>query len=139
MIPSKTGMKNLVESWFLPIQVVLIGSSVTLAAFWYRDVNHRVRLPDLNDQPRTVRPLHDYPLVVSDTQLASVLEKLHPKFSENPTKVNFIDHALRLWGPSVEFEDGGAAIAAAFRARCAFDKAGRAGRDQPRSPLFFEP
>ena len=97
---------SFLRTWFLPVQLVLVGSSVAVAAYWYRDVNHRERLPALNDRPRIVRPLYNYPLVVSDEQLAVVLEKLHPRFSEHPTKVNFVDHALRLWGLHAEFSDG---------------------------------
>lgn len=44
-------------------------------------------------------------MVVSDEQLQVVLTKIHPKFPTLPPKTNFVDHALRMWGTTIEFDD----------------------------------
>ena len=72
---------------------------------WYSVANNRPTLPRFNDAPRTIRPTYDYSLVVSDEQLRQVLSKTQPRFLKKPTKVNFIDHGIRLWGSDVEFSD----------------------------------
>lgn len=82
--------------------------AVALLAFcgWsFSTVNHRPWMPQLNNQPRSVRPTYDIPLVVSDRQLSEVLQKLHPRFPGGPPKTNFVDHALRMWGVEATFED----------------------------------
>lgn len=87
----------------------LQGGIFLAAAFfaWQRsDAFHRrATLPATNNQPRVVRPLYDYDFVISDGQLAEVLRKLHPKFQSHPAKINFVDHALRMWGADAVFTD----------------------------------
>ncbi|MDM4017210.1 hypothetical protein [Roseiconus lacunae] len=74
---------------------------------WQRSgqINKRPTVPILRDRPRVVGPLYDYPFAVSDDHLATVLYKLRPRFNEQPTKVNFIDHAIRMWGTNAQFDD----------------------------------
>ena len=71
---------------------------------WAIQVNSRPAIPTLHRTPRTIGPLHDYPMVVSEDQLEVVLTKIRPLFSRKPAKTNFVDHALRLWGVQVDFE-----------------------------------
>ncbi len=89
---------------------VLQGAIVATAAGfgWHqvRTESSRGLIPALNAAPRQVAPLYDYPFVVTDDQLAKVLEKLHPKFTAQPTKINFIDHAIRMWDDDAQFSDG---------------------------------
>ena len=61
-------------------------------------------MPRFLTNPRVVRPLFNNELVVSDPQLAIVLKKLVPAF-DGPPKVNFVDHALRLWGTKTRFPE----------------------------------
>lgn len=74
---------------------------------WQRsDAFHRrSTLPETVNRPRAVRPLYNYDFVISDEQLAEVLHKLHPRFQTHPTKINFVDHALRMWGADAVFSD----------------------------------
>ncbi|MCA9188316.1 MAG: hypothetical protein R3E01_09385 [Pirellulaceae bacterium] len=96
----------LVGRRFVWCQVAILACVAVGVVYGASAVNSRLPLPELNEYPRQVQPTYDYPFMVSDRQLSSVLERIHPKFSENPTKVNFIDHGIRLWGVDAQFEDG---------------------------------
>lgn len=98
--------RRLTHWLFVVSQVAFWGVSVCGGTYWATTSNSHTILPRLNNRPRLVRPEFDYPFVVSDEQLAEVLEKLHPKFAQLPTKVNFVDHGVRLWGPLATFDDG---------------------------------
>ena len=96
---------------FLVVQLMLAVAGVFGAFVWASNFNTRVTMPNLKNQPREVLPIYDYPMVVSDEQLLTVLTKTKPKFTQSPPKTNFVDHALRLWGAKVKFgenENGGA-------------------------------
>ncbi|MFM7055936.1 MAG: hypothetical protein ACKO2P_03330 [Planctomycetota bacterium] len=60
-------------------------------------------LPDI-PPPRPVPSLYDNPAVVSDEQLATVLRKLIPRFSQSQLRPNLIEHALRTWGSEIQFQ-----------------------------------
>jgi hypothetical protein len=53
--------------------------------------------------PTPIRPRLDDPRVVTDAQLAQILERVKPP-TEPVTTNNFV-HALRLWGPEADFGD----------------------------------
>jgi len=59
-------------------------------------------LPEI-PPPRPVPSLYDEPSVVSDEQLAAVLKKLIPRFSQSQLRPNLIEHALRTWGSEIRF------------------------------------
>jgi hypothetical protein len=89
--------------------VVLQGLCVTAAAGYGV---HRFQLitadhvrPTPNLEPLEVKPLYDRPSVVSDEQLATVLELLQPRLRGQSPKINHVDHALRFWGVEAEFDD----------------------------------
>lgn len=90
---------------FVVSQVVLLLVAVCCGWSWYPAANLRPRIPRFNDQPRVVRPEYNYPFVVSDDQLQQVLVKIKPRFLTVPTKVNFVDHGIRLWGSKIKFYD----------------------------------
>ena len=90
---------------FLVAQIAIVSILFSGGWNWFIAVNNRPRLPRLNDLPRALSPQHNYPFVVTDDQLNEVLERAKPNFDKSP-KVNFVDHALRLWGSDVLFEDG---------------------------------
>jgi len=56
-------------------------------------------------KPIRVEPLYDEPGIVSDDELAAVLEKVRPKFPRSQLKPNHVEHALRTWGVDATFED----------------------------------
>lgn len=53
--------------------------------------------------PRVILPKNDWPQVVTDQQLHDVLDRMKPGPEAN---TNVLVHALRLWGPQAEFNDG---------------------------------
>ncbi|OYP37699.1 hypothetical protein [Rhodopirellula sp. MGV] len=90
---------------FYAIQFAVLITFAGIGFQRQRQVNHRPVMPQLRDRPRVVGPLYDYPLAVTDEQLQQVLYKLRPRFLTQPTKINFIDHSIRMWGPSVDVDD----------------------------------
>ncbi|MCC9602744.1 hypothetical protein LOC67_19515 [Stieleria sp. JC731] len=90
---------------FYSIQILVFVALGLVAWKRHDDVNDRPMMPALRDQPREVGPLYDYPMAVTDQQLTEVLYKLRPRFNEQPTKVNFVDHAIRMWGKDATFGD----------------------------------
>ena len=67
------------------------------------DANPHIPLP--RREPLTITPLYDDPSVVTDDELAAVLMKIRPKFPASQRKPNYVEHALRAWGQSAEFQD----------------------------------
>lgn len=59
-------------------------------------------LPEI-PPPKPVPSLYDDPAMVSDEQLAAVLKKLIPRFSQSQLRPNLIEHALRTWGSEIRF------------------------------------
>ncbi|MEZ6148163.1 MAG: hypothetical protein R3B91_22560 [Planctomycetaceae bacterium] len=55
-------------------------------------------------QPLVVEPLYDRPDLVSDEELAAVLDRVLPRFHHRHTKPNFVEHAIRIWGVDAEFD-----------------------------------
>lgn len=62
-------------------------------------------VPIARETPLVIEPLYDDPEVVSDDELAAVLAKVQPRFSQSQLKPNFVEHALRTWGLNAEFQD----------------------------------
>ncbi len=56
-------------------------------------------------EPLRVTPLYNRPDLVSDEQLAMVLNKIIPRFSRQQLKPNFVEHAIRVWTASAQFQD----------------------------------
>lgn len=50
-------------------------------------------------------PLYDDSEVVSDEELAMVLQKIIPRFSRSHLRPNLIEHAMRTWGSRIEFQN----------------------------------
>lgn len=96
---------NRTGSAFWPLQLVLIVATIVGACFIATEVNRLPAVPKLTNKPRVIMPEYNLPMVVSDEQLQTVLTKIHPKFPTTPPKTNFVDHALRMWGTSIEFDD----------------------------------
>lgn len=50
-------------------------------------------------------PLYDDEQVVSDEELALVLQAILPRFGRQQLRPNFVEHALRVWGCEIEFQN----------------------------------
>ncbi|MBA3314847.1 MAG: hypothetical protein M3552_11725 [Planctomycetota bacterium] len=108
----------------LPLLAIIAVNVVTLAAFAVAAASltgrgeRRVvealsatttapRLPISHERPVMVEPYYDDPSVVSDEELRDVLEKVRPRFGMERLQPNYVEHALRAWGPSIEFHEPG--------------------------------
>ena len=104
------------------LKTTLIVQSLFVAAFavaWFllspnqqhritADLQSRRPLADVNfsnRMPATVLPLYDDTGIVSDEELAAVLAKVLPRFSRDQLRPNYVEHALRIWGADIEFEN----------------------------------
>ena len=62
-------------------------------------------LPPLRNVPLDVVPLYDDPSIISDQQLRDVLLRMALRRKPEGTKINHVDHALRMWGSDAQFAD----------------------------------
>jgi len=58
-------------------------------------------------EPLEISPLYDDPEVVSDEELAAVLYQVQPAFKRAELKPNYVEHALRTWRVTAEFQEPG--------------------------------
>ena len=56
-------------------------------------------------KPIRISSFYDDATVVTDEQLAAVLRKILPRFSQQKLRPNYVEHALRTWGAQIEFEN----------------------------------
>ena len=70
---------------------------------WYRDSYRHVPVP--REKPLVIQPLYDRPDLISDADLAAVLQQIQPRFPRQSLKPNHVEHALRTWGVGAEFQD----------------------------------
>src|SRR6187402_2417842 len=61
------------------------------------------RIEPARREPLTIAARFDEPRVVTDEQLAAVLDRVKPPVQ--PLKTNNMVHALRLWGLAADFHD----------------------------------
>src|ERR671912_93343 len=93
-------MVAVISRWMLPTLIVV----AALAA--YRLVGIRPERPAIvleRNEPVPIGPRYDDPRVVTDEQLAAVLERVKPP--TKPVMTNNFVHALRLWGPEADFSE----------------------------------
>lgn len=90
---------------FVLLQIAILSVGTVWGATRWRQQALERATPPLLAEPLTIRPLFDYPLVVSDEQLRMSLLKLRPKKHGAKTKINHIDHALRFWTQHAKFKD----------------------------------
>lgn len=64
-----------------------------------------VELPLERDRALEITPLYNDPDVVSDEQLAAVLQQILPRFPARKMKPNHVEHALRTWHVDAKFQD----------------------------------
>ncbi len=102
----------------LAVQVIFLLAVATAFAVSYREglrpadrvlnvggVVTFEHVPVPRTEPLRVTPLYDRPDLVSDENLAAVLEQLHPRFAREHLRPNYIEHALRTWGIDATFRD----------------------------------
>lgn len=86
--------------WSIPAALLVAACGVYRAT---RAASSTDTLTQLPSQPHLVAPRYDLPQVATDEQLREVLERMRPL--AEPVSTNLFVHALRLWGPDVEFVD----------------------------------
>lgn len=70
---------------------------------WHADTYPHVVVP--REKPLVITPLYDRPDLISDADLAAVLQQVQPRFSRQSLRPNHVEHALRTWGVGAEFQD----------------------------------
>ncbi len=90
---------------FLAVQLVLTAAVFGYGTHRYQQIEEERLPPEPSVEPARIQPVRDVPEVVSDEQLASVLNRLRPQFRGPEPKINFVDHALRFWGVEAAFGD----------------------------------
>lgn len=89
---------------FLVAQLLIVGVAVAGVTYRSYQLDRRVELPPLRNEPLEIRPLYDLgEVVVSDDQLRTVLKRLRPQFYGQGTRVAVVDHDLRCWGWQAKF------------------------------------
>ncbi len=101
---------------FLCVQVLVVAAFVL--AFVLTDVQAKMHLqkeflgkepftpvPIAIQQPLRIKPLYDRPDIVSDEDLAAVLNQILPRFENEHMKPNHIEHSLRTWGIHATFQN----------------------------------
>jgi hypothetical protein len=90
---------------FAIAQVIIISGIVTAATIRWRERQASRALPLLRERSITLEPLYDHPWMASDEQLEATLRKLYPRLRGPEPKINYVDHAYRIWGPDAVFDD----------------------------------
>ncbi len=90
---------------FLAVQAVVLVIAVGAARRKLEETEMRRRLPPMRSAPVTVGPLYDWPEVVGDDQLQTVLYRLRPRLRGPEPKIYDVGHALRFWGTEARFRD----------------------------------
>lgn len=119
--------------WTLPALLLVVACGVYRAT---RAASSVDTLVELRAAAHPVLPRYDLPMVATDGQLHEVLTRMRPPAGRIVT--NELVHALRLWGPRVEFDDPQVLDGSTMLAYFLDDKTFRrlAGNDTP--PLFVE-
>lgn len=74
-----------------------------------------IEIPLERDKALVISPLYNDPELVSDQQLAAVLQQIIPRFPAQQMKPNHIEHALRAWHVDAKFQDPDALSGAELR------------------------
>jgi hypothetical protein len=113
---------------------------VLLALLAYRVVTIAgLQRPDIvlsRDEPIVIGPRYNDPRVVTDEQLAAVLERVTPP--AGPANTNNIVHALRLWGPKADFSDPSILTGPQMRDYFLDDATFRRIAGEKAPPLFYQ-
>src|SRR5688572_16253620 len=88
------------------------------------------------NEPTTIGPRYNDPRVVTDEQLAAVLDRVKPPTA--PVTTNNFVHALRLWGPAADFGDAAIPTGRELRDYFLDDAIFRRYAGENALPLFFK-
>jgi hypothetical protein len=88
------------------------------------------------NEPLAIAPRYDDPRVVTDEQLAAVLDRVKPP--AEPVVTNSMVHALRLWGARAEFGDAKIPSGQQLRDYFLDDAAFRRIAGEQAPPLFYQ-
>jgi len=113
-------MKNR-NHWNSFLIVQLIAFTAIGAAFIFSNAEATTRLqsqitkqpvfkpvPISRKKPLRIAPLYNRPDIVSDADLAAVLDQIKPRFAPEHMKPNHVEHALRTWSVRAKFREPGA-------------------------------
>jgi hypothetical protein len=100
----------------ISVQVVAVTAFAAAYASMPRDLRHSLNeeltgatyFPAVEVPRRealAIEPLYDDPELVSDEELAAVLNQVAPRFDRRQLVPNFVEHALRAWGTTATFQD----------------------------------
>ncbi|REK27122.1 MAG: hypothetical protein DWQ42_07390 [Planctomycetota bacterium] len=95
-----------VPTWLrrlLPLVLLLLACGLYRATRASTDSDALADLAELPAAPHLVVPRYDLPVVATDEQLQEILTRMRPLSTKINT--NVLVHALRMWGPHVEFAD----------------------------------
>jgi hypothetical protein len=88
------------------------------------------------NEPTTIGPRYNDPRVVTDEQLAAVLDRVKPP--TEPVSTNNFVHALRLWGPKADFGDPSIPTGQEMRDYFLDDATFRRFAGEQTPPLFYQ-
>jgi hypothetical protein len=119
--------------WTLPTLIVVTALGVYRLAAGGPE-RPAIVLP--RNEPITIAPRYDDPRVVTNEQLAAVLDRVKPP-TEPVTTNNFV-HALRLWGPNADFDDAKIPTGRELRQYFLDDATFRRFAGEQAPPLFYQ-
>jgi hypothetical protein len=120
-------------------RVVLPPLIILVALIAYRMVaggSHQTDLTFSRNEPLAIAPRYDDPRVVTDEQLAAVLDRVKPP--AEPIVTNSMVHALRLWGDKADFGDAKIPSGRQLRDYFLDDAAFRRFAGEKAPPLFYQ-
>jgi len=100
---------------FVASQVIILGGVVWATTVRWEDRQAARSVPPLRERAFKLTPLHDCPWMVTEEQLEASLRKVYPRFRGPEPKMNYVDHAFRIWGPDAQFDDPEALSGAEMR------------------------
>ena len=100
---------------FAAAQVMIISGIVLATSQRWAERQAARNLPPLRPRAIVLTPLYDDPRIATDEQLEATLRKLYPRLRGPEPKINYVDHALRFWGPNAVFDDPDALSGAEMR------------------------
>lgn len=100
---------------FVASQAIILGGVVWATTQRWEHRQEVRALPPLRERAFKLTPLHDCPWMVTDEQLEASLRKVYPRFRGPEPKMNYVDHAFRMWGPDALFDDPEALSGAELR------------------------
>ncbi|MEX2176254.1 MAG: hypothetical protein WD872_17970, partial [Pirellulaceae bacterium] len=131
-LKSEIPMLAAVSRFVLPPLVVvaaLLAYRLTIAVAGSESAGQR------RTEPLLVAPRYDEPRVITDEQLAAVLDRVKPP--TGPPTTNNLIHALRLWGAKADFQDAAIPTGREMQAYFLDDRVFRRFAGERALPIFY--